>query len=186
MRCGAAALALALSAAALPAGAAELLPAQSEIRFTTHQMGVPVVGRFARFDASIALDPRQPAAGSVTFTIDTGSARFPAAETEAEVVKPTWLDALKFPQARFRSTAIKSLGGGRFEVDGQLSIKGRVADVQVPVSLQQTGGTGTATGRFSVRRLAFGIGDGDWADTSLVADEVQVHFRLALTGLPPP
>ena len=35
-----------------------------------------------------------------------------------------------------------------------------------------------------IKRLAFKIGDGEWADTSMVADEVQVRFKLVLSGLP--
>jgi polyisoprenoid-binding protein YceI len=73
--------------------AAQLLPAQSEIVFTTKQMGVPVEGRFGKFSASIALDPRQPATGRVAFTIDTGSARF-GAERDAGGISEQRTDAL--------------------------------------------------------------------------------------------
>jgi polyisoprenoid-binding protein YceI len=165
--------------------AAQLLPAQSEIVFTTKQMGVPVEGRFGKFSAQIALDPRQPASGRVAFTIDTGSARFGAAETDAEVPKAVWLNVAKFPQASFESTAIKALGGGRFEVAGKLTIKGTAQNVVVPVSVVQAGASSTATGTFTIQRLAFKVGEGEWADTQIVANDVAVRFKLALTSLPP-
>jgi len=38
----------------------KLLPAQSEIGFVSKQMGVPVEGRFKKFDAQIAFDPKKP------------------------------------------------------------------------------------------------------------------------------
>jgi len=182
-----------LSALSLPvmaqpkpaAAAAQLQAAGSEIVFVTRQMGVPVEGRFGKFGAQIALDPKKPEAGRVAFTIDTGSARFGSAETDAEVPKPVWLNVAKFPQASFQSTAIKGLGGGRFEVAGQLSIKGSTQPVVVPVQLTQSGAGSTATGSFVIKRLAFKVGEGEWADTSMVADDVQVRFKLALTGLGP-
>lgn len=177
-----------LGAAAPPAfaqPAAQLVPAQSEIVFTTRQMGVPVEGRFGKFSAQIALDPKQPASGRVAFTIDTGSARFGAAETDAEVPKPAWLNVARFPQASFESSAIKSLGGGRFEVAGKLTIKGTAQNVVVPVSVVQSGANSTATGSFTIQRLAFKVGEGDWADTQVVANDVAVRFKLALAGLPP-
>lgn len=164
---------------------AQLLPAQSEIVFTTRQMGVPVEGRFGKFSAQIALDPRQPASGRVAFAIDTGSARFGAAETDAEVPKPAWLNVARFPQASFESTAIKALGGGRFEVAGKLGIKGITQDLVVPVSVVQAGASSTATGTFTIQRLAFKVGEGEWADTQVVGNDVVVRFKLALTGLPP-
>ena len=165
--------------------AARLLPAGSEIVFTTRQMGVPVEGRFTRFSAQIVLDPQRPEGGSVAFSIDTTSARFGAAELDAELPKPVWLNAARFPQASFQSSAVKALGGGRFEVTGTLSLKGITQPLQVPVQLTQDGATRTAAGRFTLKRLAFQVGEAEWADTSLLADEVQVRFKLQLAGPAP-
>ena len=66
---------------------------------------------------------------------------------------------------------------------GKLTIKGNVRDVVVPVALVQAGAVTTATGAFTIKRLAFKIGENEWADTSMVADDVQVKFKLALTGV---
>ena len=146
-------------------------------------------GKFKKFDAQITLDPRKPQDGKVAFSIDTASAGFGSPETDAEVPKAPWFNAAKFPQATFQSSAIKGLGGGKFEVSGKLAIKGQTRDVVVPVQLTQTGAgaaaISTATGSFAIKRLEFKIGDGEWADTSMVANEVQVKFKLALTGMAP-
>ena len=175
-------------AALLAAGSAfaqqKLVPEQSEIVFVSKQMGVPVEGKFRKFDAQIAFDPKKPEAGKVSFTIDTSSASFGAPETDAEVVKPTWLGVAKFPQATFQSSAIKAVGGGKFEVTGKLAIKGSTQNVVVPVALTQAGGATTATGGFTLKRLEFKIGEGEWADTSMVANDVQVKFKLLLSGVP--
>ncbi len=165
--------------------AAQLVASGSEITFTTRQMGVPVDGKFGRFTAQVALDPKKPETGRVAFTIQTGSARFGSAELDAEVPKDIWLDTQRHPQASFQSSAIKAAGAGRFEVSGKLSIKGQVRDVVVPVTLTQAGSTSTASGQFSIKRLDFKVGEGDWTDTSLLANDVVVKFKLALTGLPP-
>ncbi len=193
-------LAVALLGAALvpawaqtkPAAPATAAPAQaqlqatgSEIAFVTRQMGVPVEGKFGKFSAQIALDPKKPETGSVAFTIDTGSARFGSAELDAEVPKATWLAVARFPQATFQSTAIKATAPGRFEVTGQLSIKGSTRDVVVPVQVSAAGSQHVASGSFTIRRLDFKVGEAEWADTSLLANDVQVRFRLALTGLGP-
>ena len=158
--------------------------AKSEMVFVSKQMGVPVEGKFRKFDAQVAFDPKKPEAGKVNFTIDTGSASFGSPETDAEVVKPVWLGVVKFPQASFQSSAIKALGGGKFEVAGKLTIKGSTQNVTVPVALAQAGGTTTATGAFALKRLEFKIGENEWADTSMVANDVQVKFKLLLSGVP--
>lgn len=170
--------------AVLPALAQQkLVPAQSEIVFVSRQMGVPVEGRFKKFDAQIAFDPAKPATSRIAFTVDTGSASLGVPETDAELPKPVWFNVPKFPQASFQSTAVKGLGGGKFEVAGKLTIKGNSHDVLVPVQLTQSGATTTATGSFTIKRLVFKIGEAEWSDTSMVADDVQVKFKLALTGV---
>ena len=162
-----------------------LQAAGSEIAFTTKQMGVPVEGKFSKFSASIALDPKKPETGNVAFTIDTGSARFGSAELDAEVPKATWLNVPKFPQASFQSSAIKAAGPGKFEVAGKLTIKGSVHDVLVPVQLTQSGANSIASGAFTIKRLEFKVGEGEWADTSMLANDIQIRFKLALTGVAP-
>lgn len=180
-------LGLVLSAQAqtkAPAAAQQkLLPAQSEIVFVSKQMGVPVEGRFKKFDAQISFDPAKPQASKIAFIVDTGSASLGVPESDAELPKAVWFNVAKFPQATFQSSAVKGLGGGKFEVAGKLSIKGNSHDVVVPVTMAQAGGTTTATGSFTIKRLVFKIGEGEWSDTSMVADDVQVKFKLALSGV---
>ena len=177
--------ALAAATLAPAAHAQQVLPAQSEISFVSRQMGVPVEGKFKQWTAQISFDPKKPEAGKVGFTIQTGSASFGSAETDAEVPKAPWFNAAKFPQATFQSSAVKALGGAKFEVQGTLLIKGASQPVVVPVTLTQAGGTSTASGSFVIKRLDFKIGDGEWADTSMVANDVQVKFKLALSGMAP-
>jgi polyisoprenoid-binding protein YceI len=175
---------LAVAAAfAAPACAQQVVPAQSEIAFTSKQMGVPVDGRFKKFDAQVAFDPKKPEAAKIGFTIDLASVALGVAETEAEIAKPDWFDTKKFPQASFQSASVRSTGAGKYEVAGKLTIKGASQDVVVPVTLAQSGAATTATGAFTIKRLDFRIGDGDWKDTSMVANDVQVRFKLALTGV---
>ena len=161
----------------------KLVPAQSEIVFVSKQMGVPVEGRFKKFDAQIAFDPAKPDASKIAFTVDIASATMGVPESDAELPRPNWFNTSKFPQATFQSSAVKGLGGGKFEVSGKLSIKGASRDVVVPVALAQSGANTTVTGTFPLKRLAFKIGENEWADTSMVADDVQVKFKLALTGV---
>ena len=160
-----------------------LVPAQSAVNFEAKQMGVPLKGHFKKFDAKIAFDAAKPEASKIHFSIDTGSATMGAKETDAELPKADWFNVAKFPQATFDSSAVKALGGGKFQVDGTLTIKGNAQKVSLPVTLTQSGATTTATGTLPLKRLTFKIGDGDWKDTSMVADEVNVQFKLALTGV---
>jgi polyisoprenoid-binding protein YceI len=177
------ALALAAGFAAPACAQQKLVPAQSEIAFTSKQMGVPVDGKFKKFDAQVAFDPKKPDTAKIAFNIDLGSAALGSPETEAELVKPDWFNTKLFPQATFQSSTVKATGPGKFDVAGKLVIKGASHDVVVPVVLAQAGANTTASGAFVIKRLDFKIGDGDWKDTSMVANDVQVKFKLTLTGV---
>lgn len=185
LHCAALLAAAVLAAPALAQSPAKLVMAQSEVTFVTKQMGVPVDGRFKHFDAQISLDPKKPESGAVVFSIDTGSASLGVPESDAEMPKPIWFNVAKFPQASFKSSAIKGLGNGKFEVVGKLDIKGQTRDIIVPVQIVQTGANSTVTGSFVIKRLDFKIGEAEWADTTVVANDVTVKFKLALTGLGP-
>ena len=175
--------ALALLAATPAFAQQKLVPAESSVGFVSRQMGVPVEGHFRKLDGQISFDPAKPEAARIHLAIHTGSATLGVKETDAELPKPAWFNVAKFPQATFDAKTVKSLGGGKYEVAGQLSIKGAAHDVVVPVQLTQSGAKTTAAGQFSLKRLAYKIGENEWADTSMVADDVQVKFKLALTGV---
>ena len=172
------------TAQAQPA-AAKLVPAQSEIAFQVKQSGVPIDGRFRNFDAQVALDPKAPQTGNVMLSIDTASATVGFAESDAELPGPAWFNAQKFPRAVFQSGAIKAIGPGRLQVVGKLTIKGTSQELVVPVTIVQAGTLSTASGEFVVKRLDFKIGENEWADLSLVANDVRVRFKLILSGLGP-
>ncbi|WP_395321240.1 YceI family protein [Variovorax sp. UC74_104] len=184
-------LALALAAMALPAGAqppaAKLVADKSQIVFVSKQIGVPVEGSFKKFDAQVAFDPKKPEGGSVALQIDTASAGFGVPMSDAELPRQPWFDAAHFPQASFQSSAIKALGEGRFEMAGKLTIKGISKNVTVPVSIAPApgGNYSVATGSLTIQRLDYKVGDGEWTDTSVVGNEVQVRFRFTLAGLGP-
>ena len=164
---------------------AKLVAAQSEIAFQIKQSGVPVDGKFRRFDAQLALDPKSPQTGSVTVSVDTASATLGFAETDVELPRAPWFNAAKFPRATFESNAISALGGGHFQAKGRFELKGTAHDIVVPVTIAQNGPQSTATGEFVVKRLDYKIGENEWTDVSLVANDVRVRFKLVFTGLNP-
>ena len=161
----------------------KLVPAQSEISFIVKQMGVPLDGKFGKFDGQVGFDPAKPEAGKINLSIDLSTAVVGDADTVKELKKAEWFGIAKFPTASFTSTGIKAAGAGKFDVTGNLSIKGISKPLSIPVTLTKAGAVSVAQGSFTIKRGDFKIGEGDWADTSIVAGDVQVKFKLAVTGL---
>ncbi|HUL56242.1 MAG TPA: YceI family protein [Usitatibacter sp.] len=166
---------------ALPALAQQKIIAEkSFIRFAFTQMNVDVEGKFRKFDAAIAFDPAKPEATKASFEVDVGSIDLGSDEGNTEARRKTWLNVEGFPKATFTATSVKALGGGRFEARGPLSIKGVSREIVAAFTLADAGGIRIVNGQFPLKRLQYKIGEGEWADTDTVADDVLVKFRFAL------
>ena len=163
-----------------------LVPAGSEIVFVSKQMGVPVEGRFKTFSLpGFAFNPKQPQAAKVQIGINLASASMGAADVEAELMKPEWLDSKRQPNASFTAQSVKALGGGKFELSGPFTLKGQTKPLTVQLTLTQAGANSTATGQFNLKRTDWKIGDGEWSDTSIVAADVLVKFKFQFSGMAP-
>lgn len=169
-----------LIAVALVAGAAPLKTdlAHSSVSATFKQMNVPVDAKFKKFSASIDYDAAKPELAKASVDIDTSSLDLGEAEMNKEVAKKDWFNSAQYPKASFVSSSIKPAGAGKLTVAGKLSIKGKSADVSFPLTVKLEAGKQVFEGALPIKRLAFNIGEGEWKDTSMVADDVIIKFRV--------
>ena len=70
--------------------------------------------------------------------------------------------------------------GAGWRADGELTIRGVTKPVPVMFTLAPGDGPAVMKGNASLNRLAFGLGQGEWASTEWVGDEVDVRFDLRL------
>ena len=164
------------------APAAGVVIGKSEIAFTMKQMGVNFDGRFKQWKADVVFQPDALDKSRAEVDVDLGSVDLASTETEAEAKGPLWFNTPKFPVAHFASTSIRNLGGDRYEIAGKLSVKGITRECVVPVTVKaDAAGNRIAEGTFSLKRLDYRIGEGEWADTSLVDNDIRVHVRIVLS-----
>ncbi|MBI3715976.1 MAG: YceI family protein, partial [Betaproteobacteria bacterium] len=155
-----------------------VLADKSTLVFQSKQMGVAVQGRFGKFATQMAFDPAKPEAAKITLTIDTASTDAGSKEANDEVVGKAWFNVKMFPTATFVSSAVKALGGGKFEVSGPLTIKGKTLPVKAPFTLKTEGANAVFDGSFTIKRTDYAIGEGPWADLDTVANEVLINFHV--------
>jgi polyisoprenoid-binding protein YceI len=166
------------------AAAQSVLVDKSEIRFVSKQMGVKAEGRFRKWKANVVFSPAALATSKAEFDIDLASIDLASSESETEVRGQPWFDTAKFSVAHFVSTSIKDRGADRYDIAGQLSMKGITRDCVVPITVKSdAAGNRVAEGSFVVKRLDYKIGEGLWADTDTVANEVNVAVRIVLPPL---
>ena len=164
----------------LPALAAPLKTdlTKSTVSATFKQLSVPLDGKFRKFTAQIDFNVAKPETSKAAMELDISGFDLGDPEFNKEVLKKEWFNAAQFPKANFVSSSIKAGANGQFDVTGKLTIKGRAADVRFPMKVKTEGANQIFEGSLPIKRLTYAIGEGDWADTSTVADEVIIKFRI--------
>src|SRR5450830_26952 len=155
---------------------------KSTVSAVFKQLNVPVEAKFKKFVAQIDFDSTKPDAAKASVDIDIASFDLGDAEYNKEVLKKDWFNAAQFPKATFVSSAIKAsagaLAGTKYDVTGKLTIKGKTADVRFPLTVKKEGNGQVFDGAVPIKRLTFNIGEGEWKDTGMVADEVTIKFHV--------
>src|SRR4051794_37958655 len=115
----------------VPAGTWRVDPTHSSVGFEVkHLMIATVRGRFTEFEGTIEAaedDPSNSRAwGSVKVaSIDTGDA-----DRDAHLRSPDFFDVERYPEARFESTRVEHMEGGRYRMAGDLTIKDETREVE--------------------------------------------------------
>lgn len=151
----------------------------STLGFKAVYMGDSFEGRFARFTPEIRFDPADLAGSRFDVRIVLASASTANQERDEMLVGPDFFNTGAMPEARYQASRFSALGGNRFRAEGTLTLNGKSRPV--PLDFSWTPGTpAVLEGRATLKRLDFGVGEGDWADTDLLPNEVEVSTRLEL------
>jgi polyisoprenoid-binding protein YceI len=159
--------------------------AKSTLEFTFTQAGAQNKGKFTRFPVSFDFAPGNLAGGRLEVTVEIGSLDTGDKERDDTLRSADLFAVAKFPQAHFAASQFVSTASG-FEALGKLTIRGVTRDARVPFTFRTADEHGVAvgymSGKTSIRRLDFGVGQGDWTATDQVGNEVGVSFALRLTA----
>ena len=157
----------------------------SSIVFTAKQMQVAIPGRFERFTATIRFAADDLPGSKVLIDIEVASATTPNRDIETEIKRDSWFDVAHHPTARFETTSFTHKGADRYDAAGQLTLRGVTRAVVLPATIHVADDPdrpgmlrAEASGDVPLSRTAFGIGQGQWRDVAVVADEVLVHIKV--------
>jgi polyisoprenoid-binding protein YceI len=159
--------------------------AKSSLQFTFVQAGAQNTGRFKHFTVSFDPPPKGSTAGSLEVTVDLGSLDTGDSDRDDTLRDKDLFDVAQFPQAHFSAVQIATTASG-YEAAGKLTIRGVTRDVRIPLTFRAVTENGAAAGYLSgktvVRRLDYGVGQGDWKATDQAGNDVTVSWSLRLTA----
>ena len=155
-------------------------PAKSKLEFLFRQAGAVNKGQFAKYDVTLTAPGGNPAGGSLDVTVDVSSLDTADGERDGILRDVDLFNVKKFPNARFVAEKLSKTGSG-YEANGKLTVRDVTRDVKVPLAFKAAGNGGQLTGKTTLKRLDFGVGQGDWKSTEWVDDGVTVQLDLQLT-----
>lgn len=172
------ALAFLLCPAAL-AGPREADAGSGKLEFSATQADAKFSGAFKRFHVRLDFDPAAPAQGRLDVIVDAESIDTQDGERDEILRGPDFFAVEKHPRAEYHATRFERAGSG-WRAEGELTIRGVKKPVPVNFTLVPDGSTTVMKGTASLKRLEFGLGQGEWAETEWVGDAVDVRFELKL------
>lgn len=164
--------------AAAPAFAADYVQAPgSSLVFASKYDGEVFAGQFPGFDTKLSFDPANLAGAKLEVAIPLAGAKSGNADRDSTLQGPDFFNVAKFATAHYRANKFRALGNNLYAADGTLELRG----VSKPVTLTFTwtpGAQPVLSGKATVRRLDFGVGGGDWADTKTIPNETAISTKV--------
>ncbi len=165
----------------------EVIAEESKIAFTASQSGSPTGGAFPVYDSEIIFDCDDLASSTVWIEIDLASVETAYADVAKNLVQEPWFNVPAFPNAVFEASTFVASNDGVYEAQGTLMVRDMTQPVVLSFMFEEYGAhpekdgwlKAVMVGEVTLRRTAFGVGQGDWEATDVVADDVAVTIRLA-------
>lgn len=169
---------------ALAAAQWSMQPKDSKLTFVGVQAGAQFEGGFDKFTADISFDPKDLATSRFDVKIDTASVNTQDDERDTTIKSADLFDVKRFPSAHYVADKFTDKGGNKYSATGKLTLRDVTRDVPIDFTFENKGGDAWLKGTAKIKRLDFGVGQGEWKDTSQVGNDVQVRFALRLKGAP--
>jgi polyisoprenoid-binding protein YceI len=153
----------------------------SSLTFTFDQAGAASKGSFKQFSTDLVYDEKSPATGSLSVKVQIASIDTQDQERNDMLVGADLFDAKKFPTAQYAASSFARSAAGGLEAVGKLTLRGVTKDLRLPLKITPTAAGLELAGATAIKRLDYGVGQGDWQSTEGVADEVKIQYKVMLT-----
>ena len=166
--------------AARPAAHFTQASGTGSLSFSFVQAGAENQGVFKQFATELSYDDKNLAAGSLKVTVQTASLETQDKDRNETLASADLLDVKKYPTAQYVANSFAKRTDGGLEAVGKLTLRGVTKDLRIPLQLRITGSAYELSGEVTIKRLDFGVGQGEWQSTEWVGNEVKLQYKVPL------
>ncbi len=147
-------------------------PFHTQVAFTAKHLGMMTVrGHFNDVSVTGHIDPDHPESLAIDVTIQTASIQTNHPKRDDDLRASNFLDVATYPTITFKSTRVESLGENRYNLTGDLTIKG----ITHPVTLN-----GIVYGEFNDPMMGHRVGYS--AEGKINRKDFGMTFSMMLDG----
>ncbi|MFC5271847.1 YceI family protein [Adhaeribacter terreus] len=136
---------------------AQIVTEQSKVTFRVSHMTGTVEGTITGMQGTVQFDENNLAASYMQATVEAATVNTENRARDSDLRKEKFFDAERYPQIKFQSKSISKTADG-FQVTGDLTIKDRTREVNIPFSREQKGNEAVYTGSFTLNRKDYNLG----------------------------
>jgi polyisoprenoid-binding protein YceI len=168
----------------LPAQAATwvLDPEESSVIFQYNFGNDPYEGEFTNVEATFEIDPMSPGSCNFEVVINIEDIAIDSPEALDYLLDYELFDVDQFPTATFKAEKCSLESMSSFVSEGELTIRDQTNALSFPFDLnvETTGGKIRfhLTSEVTLNRLEYGVGQGYWASTAEIPNEVTVKVDV--------
>jgi len=155
--------------------------AGSSLTFTFDQTGAETAGSFKQFATTFDYDEKNPGASKLRVKVQIASLDTQDADRDSTLASADLFDAQKFPTATYVADSLTKSADGGLTAAGSLTLRGVTKPLRVPLAVRTTAAGLELSGEAQLKRLDFGVGQGDFKSTESVGDVVKLRYKVALT-----
>ena len=159
-------------------------PSGSSLSFTFEQAGAASVGTFKQFSTDLRYDEKQPAAGVLDVKVQIASVDTQDKERDEMLAGADLLDTSRFPVAHYVANTFAKRADGGLDAVGKLTLRGVTRELRLPLKIVRTASGLDLSGEAAIKRLDYGVGQGDWKATDSVGDGIKLRYKVSLVKAP--
>lgn len=152
----------------------------STLGFSGKFQGQQFDGTFGKFDAAISYDPASLATAKFDVNVDVATAKTGDGDRDNALPGADFFDTAKYPKAHYVTTGFTKDAAGNVVANGNLTLHGVTKPVALKVKFTPSAGGAQLSVTGTLQRLDFGVGSGEYKDTSTIANAVLVNGSLNL------
>lgn len=159
-------------------------PAKSSLQFAFVQAGAQNTGKFSKFPVALDAAADGSAVSKLDVMVDMTTLDSGDKDRDDTLRGADLFSVTKFPKAHFLATQITKTAAG-FDALGKLTLRDVTRDQHVLFTIRSVNEQGHPalylTGKTTIHRLDYGVGQGDWKSTEWVGADVTVTYNVRLT-----